>query len=183
MQHVKLTKLDFAGLSNLKLSEWIADRDFPELRVESTIAKEYQSMKMSMRKFIEEKNFERPDWIPLDNLISYELCDLSWCEAIHQLAESGLISGSDLMAGYHEVFGNPFKPVKLPRVVKEHYKDTVYPLALEMYRRNDFRLMKKLGDELAKLGCNEKRILDHCYSDQKHFRGCWVVDLILGCDC
>jgi hypothetical protein len=37
-----------------------------------------------------------------------------------------------------------------------------------------------VADALDEAGCTEADILEHCRSGGEHFRGCWVVDLLLG---
>jgi hypothetical protein len=36
-----------------------------------------------------------------------------------------------------------------------------------------------LGDALEEAGCSEPIILEHARSEQTHYRGCWMVDLVL----
>ena len=40
--------------------------------------------------------------------------------------------------------------------------------------------MPILADALQDAGCDNDTILCHCRTEQTHFRGCWVVDLVLG---
>jgi hypothetical protein len=37
-----------------------------------------------------------------------------------------------------------------------------------------------LADALEEAGCRDADILGHCRSGGEHFRGCWLVDLLLG---
>jgi hypothetical protein len=39
--------------------------------------------------------------------------------------------------------------------------------------------MPILGDALEDSGCTKETVLSHCRSEGPHFRGCWVVDLLL----
>jgi hypothetical protein len=39
-----------------------------------------------------------------------------------------------------------------------------------------------LADALEEAGCTNADILDHCRQSGEHYRGCWVVDLMLGRD-
>ena len=41
-------------------------------------------------------------------------------------------------------------------------------------------LRMALAEVLRKAGCEDERIQSHCASDSAHYRGCWVVDGILG---
>jgi hypothetical protein len=76
-----------------------------------------------------------------------------------------------------DIFGNPFRPVTL---------DTAWPtpaartLAQEIYDERAFDRMPELADVLARAGCGNVDILEHCRGPGPHVRGCWVVDLVLG---
>jgi hypothetical protein len=76
-----------------------------------------------------------------------------------------------------ELFGNPFREVKVDRGWRT---DTVLSLAGQVYESCDFSLMPILADALQDAGCDNADVLDHCRSDGSHVRGCWVVDLVLG---
>jgi hypothetical protein len=56
----------------------------------------------------------------------------------------------------------------------------VLRLARSIYDGNTFDHLPYLGDALEEAGCTDTRILDHCRSGQKHVRGCWLVDRLLG---
>jgi hypothetical protein len=58
--------------------------------------------------------------------------------------------------------------------------DTVVALARQMYDSRDFRAMPILADALQDAGCDNDEVLNHCRAGAVHFRGCWVVDLVLG---
>lgn len=98
-----------------------------------------------------------------------------------------------------DIFGNPFRPVTLPReltqaqavgnvILKPSPKhkgecpwltSTVVSLAQAMYETRDFGTMPILGDALEDSGCTDQAILNHCL-EPLHVRGCWVLDLCLG---
>jgi hypothetical protein len=41
--------------------------------------------------------------------------------------------------------------------------------------------MPILASVLQDAGCNNAEVLNHCRDEkQMHFRGCWVVDMLLG---
>jgi hypothetical protein len=52
-------------------------------------------------------------------------------------------------------------------------------LARSMYESRDFSGMPALADALVEAGCSDEDILAHCRSEERHVRGCWVVDMIL----
>lgn len=76
-----------------------------------------------------------------------------------------------------EIFGNPFR---LPAIDPAFLSPRVMELARAIYDGREFGLMPILGDALEQAGCADDHILSHCRSREDHFRGCWVVDLLLG---
>jgi hypothetical protein len=77
-----------------------------------------------------------------------------------------------------DVFGNPFRRVKVNRV---WLTSTVVALARQMYESRDFGTMPILADALQDAGCTNDDILSHCRdAHATHVRGCWVLDLVLG---
>jgi hypothetical protein len=78
----------------------------------------------------------------------------------------------------HEIFGNPFRQVKMPRKWRT---STAVALARQVYDSRDFGAMLILADALQDAGCDNEDILAHCRgASLTHVRGCWVVDLVLG---
>jgi hypothetical protein len=43
-----------------------------------------------------------------------------------------------------------------------------------------FEVMPIFADTLEEAGCTSQHILEHCRRNEMHFKGCWVVDLLLG---
>jgi hypothetical protein len=80
-------------------------------------------------------------------------------------------------AFFHDVFGNPFRPVALDRSL---LTSTVVALARWMYESRDFSPMPILADALQEAGCEDQDVLNHCRGGGPHIRGCWVVDQVLG---
>jgi hypothetical protein len=83
-----------------------------------------------------------------------------------------------------DIFGNPFQPVSLdpswvtPDVLalaQAVYEDRVLPAGTLAPDR-----LAVLSDALQDAGCGDATILSHCRSSLPHYRGCWVVDLLLG---
>jgi hypothetical protein len=83
-----------------------------------------------------------------------------------------------------EVVGNPFTP---PRFEPAWRTETVVRLAAGIFEERAFDRMPILADALLDADCDEESLLRHCrgtelgVKDQpQHFRGCWVIELILG---
>jgi hypothetical protein len=57
---------------------------------------------------------------------------------------------------------------------------TVLKLAQIIHQERRFADLPILADALEEAGCGHKDILGHCREQGPHYRGCWVVDLLLG---
>lgn len=58
--------------------------------------------------------------------------------------------------------------------------ETACAIARNTYKDRSFEDMPILADALEDAGCEDQAILGHCRNGLDHFRGCWVLDLILG---
>jgi hypothetical protein len=56
----------------------------------------------------------------------------------------------------------------------------VVSIAQRIYEERAFDALPILADALEDASCTDVSILSHCRCDGPHFRGCWVVDLLLG---
>jgi hypothetical protein len=79
----------------------------------------------------------------------------------------------------YEFFGNPFRPISLD---PSCLSGNVRSLAAAIYEERSFEAMPILGDALEEAGCLDQAILTHCRSGEAHYRGCWLLDLILAKD-
>lgn len=77
---------------------------------------------------------------------------------------------------FRDIFGNPFRWLGVSRAWRT---DTAITLARQMYESRDFSAMPILADALQDAGCESEDILTHCRGPGPHFRGCWVVDMVL----
>ncbi|MCE9562924.1 MAG: hypothetical protein K8U57_12845 [Planctomycetes bacterium] len=91
---------------------------------------------------------------------------------------------------FRDLIGNPFRSELLdPRwltptvlgLARTAYSE---PVALDPrnpgYLTLDPSLLLILADALEEAGCDWPELLRHCRSGQPHWRGCWVVDCLLG---
>jgi hypothetical protein len=86
-----------------------------------------------------------------------------------------------------DLLGKPFHPLSLDPAWAT-WNDGIIPhLACAIY--NQRRLPRGtlerdrfavLADALEDAGCTDRSLLDHCREPAEHFRGCWLVDLLLG---
>ena len=85
-----------------------------------------------------------------------------------------------LLAPYCEplqcIMGNPFRAVSFDL---KYRTSTVVALATTIYESKSFELMPVLADALSDAGCDDEQILGHCRGAGEHYRGCWVIDLVL----
>jgi hypothetical protein len=77
-----------------------------------------------------------------------------------------------------EIFGNPFRPVTIS---SSWLTAPVTELARAIYDKRRFGDMPILAEALAAAGCDNAEVLAHCRNPGSHVRGCWVLDLLLGC--
>lgn len=78
------------------------------------------------------------------------------------------------------VFGNPFRPVMVDPAWLAWNDGTVPQMARAIYEDRRFEDMPILADALEDAGCDDADMLRHCRSQDKHVRGCWAIDRILG---
>jgi hypothetical protein len=93
------------------------------------------------------------------------------------LAGAATSSRKRLVILLREIFGNPFRPV---RVANSQLPANVALLAQTIYDKRSFNQIIEVAEGLEKAGCTDQDILDHCRQRGDHVRGCWVLDLILG---
>jgi hypothetical protein len=79
-----------------------------------------------------------------------------------------------------DLFGNPFRPATIHSSCLRWNDRSIPKLAQSIYKDHAFDRLPVLGDALEEAGCTNADILSHCRQPEEHFRGCWVVDLILG---
>jgi hypothetical protein len=80
----------------------------------------------------------------------------------------------------HDIFGNPLRPCTLETYWLAHDGGAARRLARVIYDEGRFGDLPILADALEEAGCDRAEVLAHCRARRPHFRGCWVVDLVLG---
>ncbi len=82
------------------------------------------------------------------------------------------------------LFGNPFRPISFdPAWLTSNARSVAEAIDADRQMPSgtfDNQRMGVLADALEEAGCNSGDILDHCRNGGHHFRGCWVVDRLLG---
>jgi hypothetical protein len=84
---------------------------------------------------------------------------------------------ADLM---RDLFGNPFRPVKVERAWLKWNGGAIEAIAQSIYQERAFDRLPVLADALEDAGCHDESILSHLRGPAPHAQGCWVVDGILG---
>ncbi|MFQ3648762.1 MAG: putative immunity protein [Gemmataceae bacterium] len=78
-----------------------------------------------------------------------------------------------------ELFGNPFRSIYIDPSWRSPDSPATL-LARVIYHEERYGDMPYLGDALEDVGCSDQTILDHCRGPGPHYRGCWVLDAVLG---
>jgi hypothetical protein len=79
-----------------------------------------------------------------------------------------------------DLFGNPFRPASLNPAWLWWNDGTLPGMAQRIYAERDFSALPILADALEDGGCGDLAILEHCRRPGEHYRGCFVVDAIVG---
>jgi hypothetical protein len=82
-----------------------------------------------------------------------------------------------------DLFSNPFRPVVLdPAWLTTTVVRLARTLSEETHQAEgslDATGLAVLADALEEAGCTDTEVLSHCRNPGHHFRGCWVLDLVL----
>jgi hypothetical protein len=98
-------------------------------------------------------------------------------EAWEIIRDEKLRDATDLL---RHIIGNPFRPDTIDSFCLAWNDGTIVKMAQAIYVERWFSDMPILADGLEEAGCDSADILNHCRQPVEHFRGCWVLDLILG---
>ncbi len=79
-----------------------------------------------------------------------------------------------------EIFGNPFRPVKVAKTWLTANDGAALKLARSISEEGRWGMLPVLADALEDAGCTDADVLGHCRRPDGHVRGCWVIDLLLG---
>jgi hypothetical protein len=86
-----------------------------------------------------------------------------------------------------DIFGNPFRPISLGSTWLSWNNGLVVRLGQHAYDERilpagnlDNTRLLILADALEEAGCTDQQMLTHLRSGGEHYRGCWVIDLLLG---
>ncbi len=79
-----------------------------------------------------------------------------------------------------DVFLPPFPKLPQADAFLRWNGGTLSRLAHSIYTQRRFDLMPIVADGLEEAGCEDERVLAHCRETRIHFRGCWVIDWLLG---
>jgi hypothetical protein len=85
-----------------------------------------------------------------------------------------------LCALLRDIFGIPFRPIALNPTWLAWHGGTIPRISQGIYDERAFDRLPILADALEEAGCDNADILNHCRQPGEHYRGCWVVDLLLG---
>jgi hypothetical protein len=112
-----------------------------------------------------------------------------WCDYDEHLAAytARLVETTAQAALLKDIFGNTFRPISIspsllgwndgiiPRLAQAAYDDRILPAGTL-----DNTRLAVLADALEEAGCTDEQILTHLRGGREHYRGCFVVDSLLG---
>jgi hypothetical protein len=94
-----------------------------------------------------------------------------------EAVDRAILCGPDLL---REIFGNPFRPMRIEPAWLAWQNGSVVRIAQEIYDTGQFAHLRILADALEDAGCGDEALLEHCRVKSTHYRGCWAVDCLLG---
>lgn len=118
-----------------------------------------------------------------------------WEHALNELLRMGstwnqLLIGQEAARALdkeHEI--NPLEREWQANVLRDlvpYYKVSIHPdeqvrmIAQTIYNEDRYCDLPILADALEDSGCQEYYVLNHCRHQSTHYKGCWVIDQILG---
>ncbi|WP_439622154.1 hypothetical protein [Gemmata sp.] len=78
---------------------------------------------------------------------------------------------------YRDVVAYPFQRATFDPAWRT---STAVAMAKGFVETADFSGMPILADALQDAGCDDPEVLEHCRAERPHYRGCWVVERVLG---
>jgi hypothetical protein len=103
-----------------------------------------------------------------------------WSET-SALSDQAQLQDRSMMASLvRDLLGNPFRPAQLQPAWLAADGERVRAIAESIYDEGRFQDTVVLGDALEEAGCDEPIFLQHARQKTSHYRGCWLLDAILG---
>jgi hypothetical protein len=110
-------------------------------------------------------------------------------ERLEKITEKAAVESKAQATILRDIFGNPFCPITISPVWLTRNNGIVVRLAQAAYDERilpagtlDNTRLLILADALEEAGCTDEQILTHLRGGGEHYRGCWVIDLLLGKD-
>jgi hypothetical protein len=123
------------------------------------------------------------EWNIRDMAMGFRTPEASHASDLHHFPEERSVKRvqrdwADVM---RDLYGPlPFRKVRIQPAWLAANDGAVTTLAQTIYQDRRWSDMPILADALEEAGCANADLLDHCRAKQRHYRGCWAVDLILG---
>jgi hypothetical protein len=99
---------------------------------------------------------------------------------LHRLAASGYISLLGLEPRSVRLLREVIQPFRSPAERPRWATRDARHLARGIVQDRAYERMGILADALEDAGCDDALLLEHCRGGDKHVRGCWALDLLLG---
>jgi hypothetical protein len=90
------------------------------------------------------------------------------------------VTPGSVCAVVRELFGNCFRRPGINPLWLQFGDGAVMKLAQGVYAEGAFDRLPVVADALEEAGCDDAALLGHCRSGDRHYRGCWAVDALLG---
>ncbi len=87
--------------------------------------------------------------------------------------------GDQVAQWRQDLFGNPSRSLAVDPAWASWNDGTIPRIARTICDEGRFEDLPILADALEDAGCTDQTILGHCRGPGPHFRGCWLVDLLL----
>jgi hypothetical protein len=105
---------------------------------------------------------------------------IPWENEASRNARASSEENRDQGALLREVFGNPFRPVKVDPAWLSVSSGAGGAILHAVEEGLHFEELPYLGDALLDAGCGDDNLLRHLRQPGGHVRGCWAVDLLMG---
>jgi len=109
----------------------------------------------------------------IDNSIGLSRFFMPWKNAKH-------IQKRKLCRIIRDIFYPPLQSILFENDLLTWNNGLIPKLARTIYDSRDFELFPILADAIEEGGCVDDCILHHARERMEHFRGCWLIDTILG---
>jgi hypothetical protein len=155
----------------------ITERHADDLATRKEMAAAYQNLKWEPAMWSEWHIVALTDGLPYRDPSAEEMARLQTTTEERLPLATRTMQWADAL---RDLVHNPFRPLRFDPAWRTTNDRAVLHLAQTIYDERRWEDLPLLADALEDAGCNESEVLVHCRQPGSHFRGCWLVDLVLG---